>query len=314
MSIVRPPTSSPDRSGRRRLAVPVVLILTALVACTPLPGEPGGTTAPPTTAATTSTVVLPTTSTTVAVSTSTSLSVTTTSSSARFDALVSVPEGPGPFPAVVLVHGGSWVAGSPRSLEPLARHLAASGYLVVNTRYRLASLEVPSFPQALHDIACAVRHAAHHPASDGSVTLIGHSAGAHLAAVVALTGDTYGEECDDPVVATADRLVGLAGPYDIVQLGVLAAPLFGVAPSEDPDLWASGNPMSLIGPETDVAVLLLHGDDDTVVSVRFSESFAEALESAGFLVDLQILTDVTHMTVTDPTAIGDTLVGWLADN
>lgn len=314
MSIVRPPTSSPDRSGRRRLAVPVVLILTALVACTPLPGEPSGTTAPPTTAATTSTVVLPTTSTTVAVSTSTSLSVTTTSSAPGFDALISVPEGPGPFPAVVLVHGGSWVAGSPRSLEPLARHLARSGYLVVNTRYRLASLEVPSFPQAIQDIACAVRHAAHHPASDGSVTLIGHSAGAHLAAVVALTGDTYGEECDDPVVATADRLVGLAGPYDIVQLGVLAAPLFGVAPSEDPDLWASGNPMSLIGPETDVAVLLLHGDDDTVVSVRFSESFAEALESAGFLVDLQILTDVTHMTVTDPTAIGDTLVGWLADN
>src|SRR5690606_41490185 len=118
---------------------------------------------------------------------------------------------------------------------------------------------------------------------------------------------------DDPVVATADRLVGLAGPYDIVQLGVLAAPLFGVAPSADPDLWASGNPMALIGPETDLAVLLLHGSDDTVVSVRFSESFAEALESAGSVVDLAVLDEVTHMTVTDPAMVGDALLDWLAE-
>ncbi|WP_291383455.1 hypothetical protein [Demequina sp.] len=52
----------------------------------------------------------------------------------------------------------------------------------------------------------------------GEVIVVGHSAGAQLAAVVALTPGSFTSGCADPPVAT-DRFVGLAGPYDVTQVG-----------------------------------------------------------------------------------------------
>ncbi|HEX6946576.1 MAG TPA: alpha/beta hydrolase [Acidimicrobiia bacterium] len=308
MSIVLRRLFSPDRGSAARPTG--LLLLGALAACTALPAlVPTSTNVTEPTSPTVTTLQPSTTTSTV---TSTTANGSTTTTPIRdLDAEVTVPEGSGPFPAVVLVHGGSWIAGSPRSLERLAGHLADNGYLVVNTRYELATLSDPSFPGALHDVACAVRHAAHHPASDGTVTLIGHSSGAHLAAVVALTGTLFGEGCGDTREAGATGLIGLAGPYDITRLGMLAAPVFGVSLSDDPDLWASGNPMELIDPDDGIATLLIHGGADTVVPVRFSEDFAEALEEAGLTVDLEILEDVTHQTVIDPASIGEVVVSWL---
>ncbi|HEX5695428.1 MAG TPA: hypothetical protein VFZ15_03530, partial [Acidimicrobiia bacterium] len=64
------------------------------------------------------------------------------------DIEVQVPPGDGPFPAVVLVHGGGWVAGSPRLMSDLARFLTGEGYLTVNASYTLAG-ELPGFPVAV---------------------------------------------------------------------------------------------------------------------------------------------------------------------
>ena len=64
------------------------------------------------------------------------------------------PEGPGPFPSVLLIHGGAWKRGDRAQVEGLAERIATRGYLVVNTTYRLVPGHV--FPAQLHDVQQAL--------------------------------------------------------------------------------------------------------------------------------------------------------------
>ncbi len=98
------------------------------------------------------------------------------------------PEGSGPLPLVVYLHGGGWAVGSLDSFDALCRRLAnRSGALVVSVAYRLAP-EHP-FPAALQDAEAAVRWAHAHAEGLGGdparIAVAGDSAGANLATVVA---------------------------------------------------------------------------------------------------------------------------------
>jgi acetyl esterase/lipase len=221
-----------------------------------------------------------------------------------------VPEGEGPFPTVVLVHGGAWVAGGPAGVRDLAVFLTEQGFLTVNARYKL-SADSPGFPQAIDDIACAVRYAAAHPASDGTVTVLGHSAGAHIAAVVALTGDLYGEGCPVEGSGLPDRFVGLAGVYDVTRLGLVVLPFFGAGPAAAAEAWAAGNPQGLVGENLDVAGLILIGDEDGLVDASFGSNFAAALTEAGADALLEVVKGARHLDLTDPDVIGALVVTWL---
>ena len=221
-----------------------------------------------------------------------------------------VPEGVGPFPAVVLVHGGGWVAGTPSIMRPLAGHLTSAGFLTVNAAYALSDRQ-PGFPNALHDIACAIRFASSHPDSDGTVFVIGHSAGAHLSALVALTGDRYGLNCPFPGSGLPDKLVGLAGPYDVNQLGILMLPFFGGGPVVESDAWFAGNPMNLVAENPGLVSLLMHGDSDGVVDTTFTLHFGDALADTGSEVLVEIIEGANHEDLRDPDIVGDLIATWL---
>ena len=257
----------------------------------------------------TTTTSVPPTSTTVGDTTPTS-SPETTSTTVQAGTGVRIPEGGGTFPAVVLVHGGGWVVGNPASMTPLADYLSLQGYLTVNTSYQL-SFNSPGFPGAVEDVSCAVARAANHPRSNGEVTVIGYSAGAHIGAIVALAADSYDDGCEPPDSGAPARFIGLAGPYDIERVGGIATAFFGVDQEADPGLWASGNPMNLVDDDTDLEVLLIHGDADAVVPPDFSESFAANLEAGGVMVELAILPGVNHSRVTSPEVVGDLIVEWI---
>jgi acetyl esterase len=98
------------------------------------------------------------------------------------------PEGEGPFPTVVFFHGGGFVTGTLASHDALCRHLTReSGAVVVSVDYRLAPEH--QFPAAVEDAIAATEWAADNPdflAGDGSLAVVGDSAGGNLAAVVAL--------------------------------------------------------------------------------------------------------------------------------
>jgi acetyl esterase len=101
---------------------------------------------------------------------------------------VAVPQGPGPHPVVLFLHGGAWVAGSPATHRRLAQRFAEAGYLTVNLDYRLAP-EHP-FPAGYDDCLFAARwvreNAGRWRGQPDRIAIGGDSAGGNLAAAVAV--------------------------------------------------------------------------------------------------------------------------------
>ncbi len=147
---------------------------------------------------------------------------------AALTAEIYVPEGDGPFPALLYLHGGSWSLWSAAHLRRLAMRFAAEGYLTVNLDYGLAP-EHP-FPWAAQDAIFACRWIAEHArewgGDGGPLTIAGDSAGANLgAAAVAAHFSPPGADWLEP---GADH--GLAGaPLDfaacVFLYGVFDFPL-----------------------------------------------------------------------------------------
>lgn len=109
------------------------------------------------------------------------------------------------LPAVLAVHGGGWTGGRKEAFRPIAEALAARGWVVASTSYRLAS-EAP-FPGAVHDVKAAVRwiraHAEEWGIDPDRIGAVGGSAGGHLVGLVATTAGRTLEE--DGAVAWSDQ-------------------------------------------------------------------------------------------------------------
>ncbi len=195
-------------------------------------------------------------------------------------------------------------------MRPLARFLSDQGFMTVNTNYTLSD-EQPGFPAAINDVACAVRLAQTHPESDGTVVILGHSAGAHIAAVVALTGNQYGAGCPYQGSGLPDKLVGLAGPNNVERLGFIMIPFFGGGPQVEPDAWFAGNPLNHVSENTNLVTLLLHGDADGIVDIGFSYEFETALTDAGSDVLMEVVEGANHEMLREANVVGDLIVTWL---
>jgi acetyl esterase/lipase len=216
-------------------------------------------------------------------------------------------------PLVVLVPGGSWSTADPGGFAGLAATLAAEGVAAAPTHIRAAADGV-TYPIPVEDVLCAVAGAAEHVRDRGlvpdPVAVLGHSSGAHLAALAVLAYDDYALACASPAVRP-DALVGLSGPYDISQLPDLATALLGTSPDEDPDTWASANPVERADLRPDVPVLLLHGETDETVPAAFTTQFAQALEDAGHPTTVQVVPDADHQTIYQGDVAGERIVDWL---
>ncbi len=322
----------------------LVVVLTVVVAaCTPPSAAPPDTAppsvsssvsttpaAPSTTTTTTTTTSLPPTTTgpgttTPATAASTSLPATTSpQSSGRYRGAVGfgtgltadvfAPTDPGPYPVAVLVHGGGWVAGDRRSMWPLADALAGRGFVAYAVEYRTLA-RGGRFPETVDDVACAVRlarrDASRMTTTPDRVVLVGHSAGAHLSALVAYGGDEFGTTCPDSGPQDVIGFVGLAGPYDTDRLELVLGPFFGTRLVDDPAPWRRGNPFTYVRSGLDVPSLLIHGEADPVVPPLFTEELAAALEEVGTPVELRLLEGVDHSEVIDPDVVGDLIDEWV---
>ena len=223
-----------------------------------------------------------------------------------------VPEGVTTAPVVVLVPGGSWETADPTGLAPLADALAARGVLAVPVVVRAAADDVV-YPTPVEDVLCALADAAATASAEGiepdHLVVLGHSSGAHLAALAALDADGLSPDCEDPVVAP-DALVGLAGPYDIREFSDAASALLD--PDADPAVWAEANPVLLAARRPELPVLLLHGADDDVVPPDFSTDFAAALRGGGHPTTLTIVPGEDHDSIYTAQVAAGPVASWLA--
>ncbi len=198
-------------------------------------------------------------------------------------------QGPAPWPVVFYFHGGSWASGSRRTYDFVGRAIAAQGFVVAIPDYRLfPEVRYPSF---LEDCALAVawslRAAGSHGGDPGRLALLGHSAGAYNASMLALDGRWLaGAGATGAVKAWA----GLAGPYDFLPL---ASPItkqtFGWV-----EQLSATQPVNFVRPGAPPA-FLAHGDRDRTVAPRHTTKLASLLGEAGVAVEERHYAGIGHL-------------------
>ena len=201
-----------------------------------------------------------------------------------------------PQPVVVFFYGGAWQEGSRGDYLFVAEALAQRGYVAVVPDYRVFP-EV-KYPDFLHDGAAAIAWTSANVDRYGGdptrIFLMGHSAGAHIAAMLAL--DRSFLDAQKVPRISVKGLIGLAGAYDFLPLtepNVIA--LFATEPNlmlTQPIHYVTAAPAAAMPP-----ILLMHGDADTRVRPKNSINLARELKAAGANVELDLLPDVSHIDI-----------------
>ena len=178
------------------------------------------------------------------------------------------PEKPedGPYPGVLLVHGGGWRSGSKSQMVPLAQKLAARRYVTAAVEYRL-SIEA-GYPAAVFDLKAAVRwmraNAQKYRIDSSKITILGCSAGAHLATLVGCTNgvrkfddDTGWLEfsSDIQAIVNIDGLVDFTNPEalkyeNIPEKPSVAILWLGGSFAERPERWREASPIYYVNADT----------------------------------------------------------------
>ncbi|UKK85945.1 alpha/beta hydrolase [Sphingopyxis sp. BSN-002] len=194
------------------------------------------------------------------------------------------------LPVIVFFYGGGWDSGARENYGFAGRALAQKGFVVVIPDYRL----VPKahWPDFLEDSAKAVAwthlHIGGLAGDPDRIALMGHSAGAYNAVMLALDPTWLRGARSDPSIIRG--VAGLAGPYDFLPMekGGSADKAMGkVKPAErtQPIAYARGDAPPL---------WLATGDEDTTARPRNSQNLAAAIEKAGGSAALRIYPDMGH--------------------
>jgi acetyl esterase/lipase len=233
------------------------------------------------------------------------------------------PEGDGPFPAILFLHGGGWRFGDRRLAPDLARHFGAYGFVMVSIDYRLSG--EAQFPAAVIDTVCAVRwmkaHARNFQIDPHRIGLLGSSAGAHLALLAAFAPEAFASDEWAEQDARVAALVDGYGPSDFLQADAHRDPdalpgcdaesalipdplpssdptsmesIFLGAPINDvPERVAAANPLTYASGAT-CPVLILHGDCDAHVPLHQSRLVYDGLAATGADVTFVEISGLGH--------------------
>ena len=190
---------------------------------------------------------------------------------------------------VIFIHGGGWNSGDKSEYRFVGAALAEQGWIGVTINYRL--YPQVKFPDFMRDAALAVNYARAHATEWGGdpdkIYLLGHSAGAHIAAMLALD-DEYLRQAGGSS-GWLRGVIGLAGPYDFIPFTYeYMRDLFGPEadyPRSQPINYARAD-----GPP----LLLLHGLADTNVLPSNTINLVAALQKKTGNVRARYYVDVNH--------------------
>ncbi|MGD9109801.1 MAG: pectinesterase family protein [Phycisphaerales bacterium] len=208
---------------------------------------------------------------------------------------VSTPEGDGPFPVVIFVHGGGWSRGDKQDNKALCESLTAANFTYFSINYRLAPKH--RWPACFEDAKTAIRwakaNASKYKGDSNRIALIGYSAGGQLATLAAVRADE-----DTRVQA----VVGLAAPTDLVmdtlrrwELSESLENLFGRDRLDEKTrqtLW-DASPINHLKPNLP-PFLLIHSTDDSSVPYQLSLNFQKRLSDLNVQCDLVTIKGAPH--------------------
>ena len=188
-----------------------------------------------------------------------------------------------PAPFVVYIHGGGWARGDNGSSRSLSQYLAKQkGITGVRVSYTLAPQSDATVKVSIQDILDAVKYVQEHAAelnvNPACVGFLGTSAGAHLAAVAAMT------------VPGTKALVGYSGIYDLEKAAITMktkdAQRIAYFCDRNPKVLREASPINLIPKKNVPASMLVCGTCDVTVECEQSEMFASALKKKGGVCNL----------------------------
>lgn len=224
-----------------------------------------------------------------------------------------LPRGQGPFPIVILIHGGFWRTPYNYTLMTgLASDLASRGIAAWNIEYRRIGDAGGGWPNTLLDVAWAAAFLPTLPAVDARrIVAIGHSAGGQFALwlagyhrIAAIRSPASGLFAV-PVPPLAGA-ISLAGVNDLalswrLNLGSGAASeLLGGGFDEVPERYAIASPAALL--PLSVPQVMIHGTVDDRVPLQVSQSYTRAAQAAGDNARLIELPGVDHFALIDATS------------
>lgn len=213
-------------------------------------------------------------------------------------------EGDGPFPALLVIHGGAWRGGNKAGNRPILAEFARRGYVAVSPQYRFCPKDL--FPAQVHDVKAAVRwlrtHAAEHKIDAQHIGAVGFSAGGHLALMLGVTGPNDGLEGDVGADAPSSRVqavVNYFGPTDLAandfkepSIGFIKDFVGGTI-TEKAGAIRQASPVTFVTAD-DPPILTFQGSKDPLVPHTQAFLLVDALTKAGAPGRVELLVGAGH--------------------
>lgn len=197
-----------------------------------------------------------------------------------------------PAPVVVYLYGGRWEEGDKNGYKFIGQALTSIGCVAVVADYRL--YPQVKFPAFVEDGAAAVAwthaHASDYGGDPDRLFVMGHSAGAHIAAMLTLDPEYLRQVGGSPDWLAG--MIGLAGPYDFLPLEAEdLRDIFG-----PPERFPESQPINFVSGDNP-PMLLLAGTEDHTVYPRNSRNLAAAVSQAGGPVALKLYPGTGHIRI-----------------
>jgi len=207
------------------------------------------------------------------------------------------PDSGGPWPALVYVHGGSWMRGDKSEALMFAGNMTSQGYLVVSINYRL--YPPARFPAMIEDVKCAVRslraHASEYNLDPDRIGAFGVSAGGHLVSLLGTSdqsdgwdvGEYLGQSSRVKAVIAMAPVTDLSLYFPNADIEAMQRVGFGE------DNVAEASPIMHVTSD-DPPFLLIHGDRDEVVPYEQSQLMYDRLRQMNVPAQLVIVKNARH--------------------
>jgi acetyl esterase/lipase len=225
----------------------------------------------------------------------------------HLDLFLPLEKGNGPFPGVIIIHGGGWRSGDKSMNYPMALELAVNNYVAATVEYRLSP--EAKYPAAIYDLKAAVRwmkaNAQHYNIDTTKIVVLGFSAGGTLAVFLGTTngnnkfegeGGNKNHSSDVQAIVDIDGILDFTDP---AESGKDDDPLkpsvgklwFDYSYKENPEIWKEASPVNYVNENTAPIVFInssmerFHAGRDVMI---------EKLKSFNIYYEVHTIPDTPH--------------------